>query len=533
MFLIGIVSATLIMADNVSPTDKTVYVGVTYEGDTVDGAKQLIDKVKTYTNLFILSSGELNFTEVEEIGDYTIAAGLNFSVYIGTNAGNAVTQEWLDRIPQRWDNHFIGIYFYDEPGGKMLDDRVWFTEPNRSVAKEADGSISIGEWIKDSRQSYYYPNSTIKVTTIAPDKTKNGTLHISHPDHSYEIIQNIPCPEELYIEYPNGTTVRFEYDYRYRIESEVMYYPNDDITVLDKIGEWDNQEYTFYTMTNGSARITEVEPRSVVLDRNPFNTCDGTAQAFEAEYARRMQFLENVSVPLFTADYALHWWDFRGGYDMVLAELGWNNTIEQEIGLVRGAANLQGKSWGTIITWKYTQRPFLADGQEIFEQMKTSYETGAEYIIVFNYSEDPTNPNTLEDEHYQALERFWTEVVQNPDVTHGSIKAEAALVLPKNFGWGMRNPQDTIWGLWPANDTCQQIWNQVHTQLDKYGLKLDIVYDDPDYPVANRYSNIYYVNAPFPYMWLIAAILLLPITAGILLIYFKRRKNQTTKPVTL
>lgn len=133
----------------------------------------------------------------------------------------------------------------------------------------------------------------------------------------------------------------------------------------------------------------------------------------------------------------------------MLAQLGWNNTIEQEIGLVRGAANLQGKSWGTIITWKYTHPPFLADGQEIFEQMKTSYETGAEYIIVFNYSEeDPTNSNTLQEEHFQALERFWVEVVQNPEITHGTIKAEAALVLPINFGWGMRNPTERIWGIW-------------------------------------------------------------------------------------
>ena len=35
------------------------YIGVTYCGDSVSEAKQLIDKVKEYTNLFVLQSGPL------------------------------------------------------------------------------------------------------------------------------------------------------------------------------------------------------------------------------------------------------------------------------------------------------------------------------------------------------------------------------------------------------------------------------------------------------------------------------------------
>jgi hypothetical protein len=90
----------------------------------------------------------------------------------------------------------------------------------------------------------------------------------------------------------------------------------------------------------------------------------------------------------------------------VLAELAWNHSVPQHIGLVRGAANLQGKSWGTCITWKYTHSPYLTDGVEMFEQMKVSYEAGAEYVVIFNYSENPANPNTLQEEHFLALKRF-------------------------------------------------------------------------------------------------------------------------------
>lgn len=203
----------------------------------------------------------------------------------------------------------------------------------------------------------------------------------------------------------------------------------------------------------------------------------------------------NRSFPVFTADYALHWWDYRSGYDMVLAELGWNNSITQEIGLVRGAANLQNKSWGTIITWKYMQPPYLGSGDEMFEQLRSSYESGATYAIIFNYAKDMNGSyGILEPEHFQALERFWREVVKNPFMGHGSVKAEAVLVLPKNFGWGMRNPTDLIWGLWNANATSQQIWAQLRDKFSVYGSRLDIVYEDSVFPVVGKYSNIYYWN---------------------------------------
>jgi hypothetical protein len=194
---------------------------------------------------------------------------------------------------------------------------------------------------------------------------------------------------------------------------------------------------------------------------------------------------------VFTADYGLYWWDYQGGYDMVLAELAWNHSDVQQIAQIRGAANAVNKPWGTIITWKYTHPPFLASGEEIYNQMKTSYETGAQYILIFNYSEDPKNPNTLQEEHFLALEQFWNNIVQNPEVIHGSIKTEAALVLPSNYGWGMRNPQDTIWGIWPADENSQEIWNQIQNKIDQHGLKLDIIFEKPSFFASWKYNNIY------------------------------------------
>ena len=120
---------------------------------------------------------------------------------------------------------------------------------------------------------------------------------------------------------------------------------------------------------------------------------------------------------------------------------------------------------------------------------------GAKYVVVFNYANGMDSPyGILQDEHFHALQRFWNEVVQNSSVVHGGIKAEAVLVLPKDYGWGMRNPNDTIWGLWNANSSSQQIWTQLQSKLAQFGSRLDIVYDDPAYPVVGKYSQIYFWN---------------------------------------
>jgi hypothetical protein len=253
-------------------------------------------------------------------------------------------------------------------------------------------------------------------------------------------------------------------------------------------------------MANGTEYLSQIQTYEQVLKQNPIQDYDAAAKVFvnkhkealENQYFNKAELEDSIVV--FTSDYGLYWWDYQSGYDVVLAQAGWNNSITQEIALVRGAANLHGKSWGTIITWKYTQAPYLTDGEEMFEQMKTSYEAGAEYVIVFNYSEDPSNPNTLQEEHYQALERFWNDVVQNPKIKHGSIKANAVLVLPENYGWGMRHPQDNIWGIWPADNNSQTIWNQLQNKIDKHGLKLDIIYEDPNCPIVEKYSYTYHGN---------------------------------------
>jgi len=205
--------------------------------------------------------------------------------------------------------------------------------------------------------------------------------------------------------------------------------------------------------------------------------------------------LKDAGIKTFTSDYVLYWFDYIGEYDVMLAQFGWNSSFIQDIALVRGAARMQNKPWGAIITWKYDEPPYLDSGEDIYKQMHTAYEAGAEYVIVFNYPQIEGNPyGTLTDEHFEALKKIWSEVTQNPRNRRDASRAEAVLVLPRNYGWGMRTPEDWIWGFWGPDEKSPQIWEISRKLLALYGTRLDIVYDDPVFPVAGEYPRIYYWN---------------------------------------
>jgi hypothetical protein len=187
-------------------------------------------------------------------------------------------------------------------------------------------------------------------------------------------------------------------------------------------------------------------------------------------------YTNSTSFPLFTSDYALYWFDYKAGYDVLLAQFGWNYSRQLNVALCRGAATVQNKDWGVIITWTYTEPPYIESGKELYADLITAYKNGAKYIVVFDANKNYTQ-GTLKEEHLQALKQFWQYVQDNPR-NNDPISDRVAYVLPKDYAYGFRGPNDKIWGLWEADTFSNELCKNLGSLIEKYETKLDIIYDD-------------------------------------------------------
>jgi len=183
----------------------------------------------------------------------------------------------------------------------------------------------------------------------------------------------------------------------------------------------------------------------------------------------------------FTSDYALYWFDYKAGFDTVLAAFGWNQSRQLQISQCRGAAEVQNRDWGAMLTWTYNHPPYLESGDELYEDLLLAYHSGAKYAVVFNHAEDEpySGYGILAEEHFEALENFWNYRNDNPE-KHGSLTADLAFVLPPDYGFGFRDPDDRVWRFWRDHHSAN-MWSEVNALLDEYGSRLDIVYSDPEF----------------------------------------------------
>jgi hypothetical protein len=392
--LVAIVAIALVLAAaellpsldlNINPPmSKDFHFGVSFGGNTSQDAKVLIDKVKGFTNLFVVQSGpvEGNETAMNEIVDYAVNSGLDVVAAFGFFNPNYTWQvPWLDYAKQTWDSHFLGVYIHDEPGGVTVD----------------------ANWTDYFEQLSIRNSSNYREHQPAINMVMNGTL----PLNDYELGQ---------------------------------------------------AAYHFVTGLQTDPDLNQLENRSILA---------------------------------FTSDYALYWFDYLGGYDTVFAEFGSNQSITQTIAMVRGAATMQNKTWGNIITWTYHQPPYLVNGSEMYSELVAGYTAGAKYEVIFDYPTITGNPyGILTEDQFDAMQKFWNNI----PALRVDDQAEAVFVLPQNLGSGFRNPLDGIWGLWPTDNRSMLIYSNMQMLLSRYGSGLDVVYEDPHYPIERNYTQVYWWN---------------------------------------
>jgi hypothetical protein len=406
-------------------TSPSLYFGVDVAFGSIAATEQLIDNISSYTNFFVIGCSEnYNLTRLTIISQYVYDKGLSFIVY--TDTPRYPSAQWLTYAENNYGNSFLGLYYYDEPGGRQLD------------------------------QSY----PTISAADIDVEK------------------ENYSEVASMYI--------------------------NDENWFL-RSGP--------YAITNNFAYPTEYQ--------------------------------------LFTSDYALYWFDYEAGYNTVFAEFGWNYSRQLNVDLCRGAATAQNKNWGVMITWTYTQPPYMESGSQLYNDMVLAYENGAKYIIIFDTNQNYTQ-NVLQQGQLDAMKQFWQYAQANPR-TISPASDRTAFVLPADYAYGFRGPDDKIWGLWPADNLTLGICMSVATLMQMYGENLDIVYPTQTLESAGYNSIIYWNDTgltPTPsthpqqdtispfyvttvYLYAIAASILVAVAVAITVLKFRKRRDNLRSKVTL
>jgi hypothetical protein len=241
----------------------------------------------------------------------------------------------------------------------------------------------------------------------------------------------------------------------------------------------------------------QIDQGKEMVFQNAASYSDATSQYTSILGGIIIDFYRNYG-PVFTADYALQWFDYECNYSAVFSEFVYNNTREIAVAEGRGGATNFGADWGAMITWKYDAQPYIEPGAELYTDMVTAYGAGAKYVVVFD-SPKLDAYGILQEEHFNALRQFWSYVHDNPQ-EFGSQKATTAYVLPRDYGFGLRRPDDSIWGLFPADALSPKVWNDTNTLVKRYGFGLDIIYDEPGVVDAarNRYEHVFMWNETLP-----------------------------------
>ena len=110
------------------------FVGIDVAYDNLDEIKELIDEVSPYTNLFVIGSTGISYneTKLNETCQYLYDRDMYFIIYTHSRSSSGL--QLIVDIQNKYENHFLGVYFDDEQGGKQLDifEPRWVEEADNS-----------------------------------------------------------------------------------------------------------------------------------------------------------------------------------------------------------------------------------------------------------------------------------------------------------------------------------------------------------------------------------------------------------------
>jgi hypothetical protein len=153
ILLVSVFASFEFLNSHQSSPEFFVGVEMAYANATFGDVEDLVDKVKDYTNLFVIGSPEisLNQTLLNMTCDYISDAGLHFIVlFTDTHQYDvdSTPSDWIPKATQKYGEKFLAVYRYDEPGGRALDRNSDSLINETTVGETTDYSYAAGSYVE-------------------------------------------------------------------------------------------------------------------------------------------------------------------------------------------------------------------------------------------------------------------------------------------------------------------------------------------------------------------------------------------------
>src|SRR4030066_1023477 len=129
----------------------SLFVGVDVAFDNVAEIKMLVDEISPYTNTIVIGSTGIthDMAKLDDICQYVYDRSFYLMIYahpINNPDALVIQREWVLDAKPRWGDHFLGLYAFDEPGGRQLEnasykvvhDDEWFADNYDNYTEAAD-----------------------------------------------------------------------------------------------------------------------------------------------------------------------------------------------------------------------------------------------------------------------------------------------------------------------------------------------------------------------------------------------------------
>jgi hypothetical protein len=172
--LFGLVGVELLTRTETAK-DPELLVGVDLGFGDENDVYRIADVTKEYANLIIL--GSLNVTndtaKLTRVCEYLYQNGFYFIIYVRFRPGifppRGPDSAFVQQAVSRWGNRFLGLYIFDEPGGKQLDYLV--TNPDKIVSRADNNSDAALHYVMSVNgflllyHDFYYDASDVNLFT--------------------------------------------------------------------------------------------------------------------------------------------------------------------------------------------------------------------------------------------------------------------------------------------------------------------------------------------------------------------------------